>query len=58
MKIIGIILLVLGIMSLIGGFIISSESPLDERIVALIVKIGIILSGLYLINRSKNKKAT
>lgn len=58
MKIIGIILLVLGIMSLIGGFIILSESPLDERVVALLVKIVIIISGLYLIIRSKNKRAT
>ena len=58
MKIIGVILLVLGIMSFIGGFIISSESPLDEKVVALIVKIGIIITGLYLIIRSKKKRAT
>jgi hypothetical protein len=56
MKIIGFILLVFGVMSFIGGFIISSESPLDEKIVAIIVKIGIIILGLYLINRSNNKK--
>lgn len=56
MKVLGIILLLVGILSLIGGL--ASPSGADTSVVVLgyVIKIGLIIGGIALISKTKNKK--
>ena len=55
MKILGIILLVFGILSLIGGLISPSNNPIEIILGGYFFKLAFIIGGIILINKPKKK---
>jgi|WetSurMetagenome_2_1015567.scaffolds.fasta_scaffold1474177_2 hypothetical protein len=56
MKILGIILLVIGILSLFGGLISPSGADTTVVVFGYILKFALIIGGVALISRNSNKK--
>jgi len=56
MKVLGIILLVIGILSLIGGLISPSGANTSVVVFRYVLKIALIIGGIALISRNTDKK--
>ncbi len=56
MKVLGIILLVIGILSLIGGLISPSGANTSVVVFGYVLKIALIIGGIALISRNTDKK--
>jgi len=56
MKILGIILLVLGVLSLIGGLMNPSGADASVVTIGYVIKFGLIIGGIVLISKDSNKK--
>jgi uncharacterized membrane protein HdeD (DUF308 family) len=56
MKVLGIILLAIGILSLIGGLISPSGADTSVVVFGYIFKIALIIGGIALISRNTDKK--
>lgn len=56
MKALGIVILIVGIMSLIGGFIKPSGAIPSVVLFGIVLKLGIIILGAYLISKSNKRK--
>ncbi|MCC5916957.1 MAG: hypothetical protein JJU02_06480 [Cryomorphaceae bacterium] len=56
MKVLGFLLLVIGLLSLYGGLRFPSESQPSVILIGYVFKFTLIFGGIALVNKSKNKK--
>lgn len=53
MKATGIILIIIGVMSLFGNIISDTQYPIGPRLMAIVIQLGLIVGGTILISKSK-----